>query len=374
MRQCTLFVVLLSFLPALLAQDTPPPAKAVDPAQLARLIEQLDADGFEAREAATTELLKIGEPARKTIEQAVAETKSAEVKTRGAFVLKNLHLEQLKRNALKLDAIYLKAQEVCNGKAEPKDLDPFVDRLLEVLKAHDPGAAKAMPVKFSECKPVMGRPRIDAKTLWINEPTVAHLQGSAAVMDLGGHVGFARNSIVVAWGPMYIAHADDSIVIAGGDVHVSHAHNCIVLSGGVVDISHSTNCTLGAAEFLQPGHLNGNCLLVNSVTPEVRPLPGRPGEVVKATIPGLILREKPWAENVLKDKLTPTFMSQEFLLFQTPGQPGEFVARVGSELLDPFGKPLAGLEGWKLSLTNEYFAALEKGEQRSFVRMKREGR
>lgn len=302
----------------------------------------------------------------------MAETKSAEVKTRGAFLLKNLHIEELKRSALKLDTIYLKAQEVCTGKAGPKDLDPLVDRLLEILKAADPAAAKPLPVRISDCKPGGRRPGIDPQTLWVNEANVAHLQGSAVVLDLGGSVGFARKSIVVAWGPVYIAHADDSIVIAGGDVHVSHARNCIVLSGGVLDISHTTDCTLGAAEFLQPGHLNGKCILVDSKTPEIRPFAGRPVEVLKTAVPGLILREKPLAENPLKDKLTPTFLSQEFAIFRVPGQPGEFVVRAGSDLLDPFGKPLLGLEGWKLSLTNHYFAGLEKGEQRSFVRMKRE--
>lgn len=69
MRQCIALCALFVSLSAVLAQETPP-AKTVDPAQLARLIEQLDADGFEARETATAELLKIGEPARKAIEKA----------------------------------------------------------------------------------------------------------------------------------------------------------------------------------------------------------------------------------------------------------------------------------------------------------------
>jgi hypothetical protein len=367
-----LFALLAALLCADLAvaQQTPaaPPA---DAAEIARLIKQLDADSFEDREAAAAALLKIGAPVRQPLEQVLAETNSAEVKTRGAFVLKNLELEELKRNALKLDAVYLKAQQVCTGKAEPKELDPLLERLLEILKAADPAAAKPLPVRLADCRPRAAGSGFDANTLWVNEASVSLLQGSAAVFDLGATVGFARNSIVVSAGPAYIAHADDSIIIAGGDVHVSHAHNCIVLSGGVLDISHTTNCTVGAAELLQPGHLNGPCVLVNSTTPALRPLPGR-SEVLKTTIAGLILREQPLPENVLKDKLTPTFLSGEFALFRVPGQPGEFVVRAGGELLDPFGKPLPGLAGWKLSLTNEYFAALEKGEQRSYVRLKRE--
>jgi hypothetical protein len=365
-------LALLSLSPTLLAQEAPPPAKPVDPAEIARLIEQLDADKFDDRDAASAALLKIGAPAKDAIEKALQTKKSAEVKVRGEHLLKQIRIQELQRNALKLDGLFQMARDVCDDKAKAEDLEPIVDRVLEAIKATDPAAARAPPVKISACKPGAPRGAALGQALIVDQPNTAHLRGSTAVLDAGGHISHANESIVIAWGLVDISHATNCIVIAGADVSIGHANNCLVLAGGALTISHTTNCTLGAAEGLQSSFFNENCYLVNTKLPGPARVVGKAGGVASLDVPAMVLREKPVMDQLLADKLTPTFMSEKFMVFQVPGQPGEFVARPGSELLDSFGKPAPGLDGWKMLLVTDRFAAFEKGKERTFVRWKRE--
>jgi hypothetical protein len=90
-------------------------------------------------------------------------------------------------------------------------------------------------------------------------------------------------------------------------------------------------------------------------------------------VPGLVLRDKPLMERQLDDKLQLTYLSNAFMLFRLPDQPGEYVVRAGNELLDPQGKPLAGLEGWQVQRLTPRFAILKSGEKRTFLRMPRPG-
>ena len=47
--------------------------------------------------------------------------------------------------------------------------------------------------------------------------------------------------------------------------------------------------------------------------------------------------------------------------------------RTGNELLDPLGKSLPGLEGWKVARLSARFALLKKGDERTYLRMPRPG-
>jgi hypothetical protein len=368
--RCVAILIFLFPLSLVRADEEQRPAKPVDPAELKRLIEQLDADTFDDREAAVTALVKLGDQAKEAIAKAVEATNSEEVKIRGAHILKQIRIQELQRNALKLDSVYQMARDVCDGKAKAEDLEPILDRILEVIAATDPAAARVPPVKISDCKPTVARGAVLGQALLVGQPNTAHLRGSTAVLDVGGHISHATDSIVIAWGVLDISHATNCIVIAGGDVSIAHAQKCTILAGGMISISHTTNCTLGSGELLEPGWLNERCVLVNSKVREGRRVPGRAGEVVSLEVAGLVLREKPVMEELLTEKLMPTFMSEKFMTYKVPGQPGEFVARPGTDLVDPFGKPVPGLEGWKLVLSAEAFAAFASDKQRTFVRFK----
>lgn len=369
MRALALLVVLIST-SALLADETNAQPKPVDPAEIARLVKQLDAEEFGDREAAGAALLKLGEAAKEAVKKAIESSESAEVRTRGAQLLKQFRIQELKRSAFKLDAVYQLARDVSDGKAKAEELEPLIDRILEVIAATDPAAAKTTPVKISACRPVALTEPSAGGELYLGQPIHPSALGSTVILDAGGRISQASNSLIIAWGVVDMVSASNSIIIAGSDVSINSARNTLILTGGNLTIATAFNSSLGAGEPLTQGSFSERCYLLNTKAPEARP-GARAGEAVELKVADLILREKPVMEELLAEKLTPTLMSFSLMLFKVPGQPGEFVARPGNELLDPFGKPIAGLEGWKTDLTAYRFATLSRDKQRTLVRFKR---
>jgi hypothetical protein len=355
---------------ALLADEIAAQPPPVEPAEIARLIKQLDADEFGDRQAAGEALLKIGEAAKEAVKKAIESSESAEVQTRGAQLLKQFRIQELQRSALKLDVVYQMARDVSNGKAKAEELEPLVDRILEVIAAADPAAAKKAPVRISACKPVALTEPPAGGELYLGQPLHPGALGSTVILDAGGHISQATNSVVIAWGVVDMVSASNSIIIAGSDVSINSARNCLILTGGNLTLASAVNSSLGAGESVTPASFSQRCYLLNTKTPEGPPV-ARAGEVVELNVPDLILREKPVMEQLLAEKVTPTAMNTAFMIFKVAGRPGEFVVRPGNELLDPFGKPIAGLEGWKADLIAYRFATFSRGKERTFVRFKR---
>jgi hypothetical protein len=97
---------------------------ALDEKRVARLIADLDADDFAAREKATDDLAKLGAPAGPALRKALEETRSAEARRR-----LELLLEKLKESALSPDRLrQLRAVEVLEHIGTPE-----ARRLLETL-------------------------------------------------------------------------------------------------------------------------------------------------------------------------------------------------------------------------------------------------
>jgi hypothetical protein len=368
MFRLSLFAVCLFTVP-LLADDRP---KAT-PEEIAKLIKQLDADEFDTREQATEALIKLGEPTEDALKKVAAETKSIEVKQRVERVLVSINRERLQRNALKLDTIYQLAREICDKKAKPEDLDPIIDKILEEIAT----AAKyefKPPVRVANCTLRPGGPGAEMNSLIIGgeeSPTI-FLRNSAAVFDVGGQCSSIQNSIVVAWGVVDVSSCTNSIIIAGADVNVSAARNSIILSGGRIDVNSCQKTVLGCSETLRATFPRENSIVVNT---KYEPMAGAAGvePVTVVEVPGLVLRDKPLMERVLDNKLQLTYLTNAFMLFRLPDQPGEYVVRTGNELLDPLGKPLPGLEDWKVARLSTRFAMLKKGDERTYLRMARPG-
>src|SRR5687768_6932947 len=125
LRIAALAAVALALAPGLLAQDQPPaPDKqptAAAAERIAELIAQLDADKSEAREAATAELRKIGQPAVAALEKTLADPPSIEVKFRAQAALDGIRLDVARSQALAIDDILAQATA-----AQEKDWDPQV--------------------------------------------------------------------------------------------------------------------------------------------------------------------------------------------------------------------------------------------------------
>jgi hypothetical protein len=368
MRTLALILALIST--ALLADESESPSNPSDAAEIARLVKQLDADAFGDREAAGAALMKIGEDAKAAVQKAIESSESAEVRKRGEQLLRQFRIQELRRTALRLDVVYQMARDVSDGKAKAEDLEPLVDRILEVIAAADPAAAKKSPLRISACKPVALTEPAAGGELYIGQPLHPGALRSTVILDAGGRISQATNSIVIAWGVLDMVSASNSIVIAGADVSINSARDCLILAGGNLTLASAFNSSLGAGEPLTQGSFSEHCYLLNTKAPEARP-GARAGEVVELKVADLILREKPVMEELLAEKLTPTVMRGDFMIFKVSGQPGEFVARPGNELLDPFGKPIAGLEGWKIDLIAPRFATFSRDKERTLVRFKR---
>jgi dipeptidyl aminopeptidase/acylaminoacyl peptidase len=109
-------------------KDSLRPVEPVDPKRIAKLIEDLDNDAFQARERASQELEQIADIARPSLQKAHAEPKSAEMRKRTETLLKFTlsSPEQLRR---------LRAVEVLGASA-----NPAAKQLLQELAKGAPGA------------------------------------------------------------------------------------------------------------------------------------------------------------------------------------------------------------------------------------------
>jgi hypothetical protein len=197
---------------------------------------------------------------------------------------------------------------------------------------------------------------------------VTSLRNSVAVFDVGGQCTSINNSIIVAWGVVDVSSCTNSIIIAGADVSVSSVRNSVILSGGRIDVNSCQKSVLGSGETLRATFPRDGTIVVNTKFE-----PGALDMAALVEVPGLVLRDKPLMERLLDDKMQVTYLSNAFMLFRLPGQPGEYVVRTGNELLDPLGKQLPGLEGWKVQRLSARFAMLKNEEERTFLRMPRPG-
>lgn len=365
MKPCLVLLPWLALSVAALAQEAPP---AATPEEIARLIKQLDADDFEARERATEALIKVGEQAEETLQQVAAEGKSTEVQQRAERALAAINRERLQRNALKLDSIYLLARAICEEQANPEDLDPMIDKILAEISAATKRGDLKPPVRVANCTATPGGVGIIKNALLIGDPErTLSLRDSVAIFDVGGQCTSVTNSVVIAWGVVDISSCTNAIIIAGSDVSISSARNSVVLAGGRIDVSSSQNSVLGSGETLAVNNFTRESIVVNTDF-DPAALPG--GALAsKVEVPGLVLRDKPLMQKLLDDKVEVTYLTNAFMLYRLPGQPGEHVVRTGSELLDPSGESLPGLEGWKAVCTTRRFALLKNGNERTFLRM-----
>jgi len=368
MKSFLAIVSWLALFAVVAAQDSEAPTKTT-PEDVARLIKQLDADDFSAREHATEALIKLSEQVEEAVQTTAAETRSIEVKQRAQRVLAAIERERLQRNALKLDTVYLLAQAICEERGEAADLDPIIDKILSEISQAKSGETLRVPIRAANCslRPAGGK---EANSLYVGDPTAVNaLRNSVAVLDFGGQYSTVSNSIVIAWGVVEVSSCTNSIIIAGADVSIGTCRNSVILAGGRIDVSSSCQkSVVGCGEVLQIASPREGCVVINRQF-DPPAIPAGIAALAEVDAPGLVLRDKPLMERLLDEKLQVTYLSNAFMLFRLPKQPGEYVVRSGNELLDPLGKPLPGLEGWQVVRTSPRFALLKKGDERKFVRM-----
>lgn len=343
------------------------------PERIAWLIKQLDADAFEEREQATAELGAIGEPAQAALEKAGRESKSAEVRTRAAGLLKALALARTRKNPLKLTDFFAEAKRASEGQPNAERLDALVARLIEILARESDRNDLRPPVLANDLNAGESKGLISNALLAQKCGRIAMAENSVVLFGTAGAVGNAKNCIVIAPLAIEVSVAENCIVLGGSTTQVNIARGSIVLSSGQLFGSVGDNSFLGAGGEVRVRGLR-KAMVIGARAVELPGVIG-PDDSTTLQVPALDLRQQLTFDDPLRDKLEITYLggssTSGFLLFKLPDGSGEYVARAGQEIRSPQGQPLAGLEGWKLSFCSGRIAVFEKGDEVSVMRLGR---
>jgi len=303
--------------------------------------------------------------------------------------------------ATMLDRIRVAAEsgDWANKGWRDRDLEEGLNGLLEQAMRATGRKGLELPVEFDLVRPaavdapVGGGGRLHNK-LWVSrEPTASagHAVRSIILADGNVRVSFATECVIIARGAVEVAHGQRNVILAGHYVHVSHDGNhgarprirppqlaperpepeqdadeepppgSIVLSGGSLDISHATDTICSAPQLVEIAHANG-VTVVNS--PNLRV--SHKNDLKEVQAEDLTLAP-PEAANPLANRLKVTqvvhndTVARRFAALDLGG--AEIVVRPGAEIRDGAGKPVPGLEGWKLTFVCEQFALFSNGRE-----------
>lgn len=349
------------------------------PETIKQWIQQLDAEAFADREAASEAILKIGRNARAPIEAALMQPDiSPELRIRGRDLLEKLKLQEIRENALQLSAILEQATLANRGKLDQAKLQAMLEQLVEVWSDVS-GEAKSLPVTFK-----------DVQAAAVGDP--ASRKNALVTLDCGYVISFEK-CIVLADTAVDIASAKDCIIIAGTSVSVSSPQNCIILagehiqvgggennlilSGGRLTASIARKAVIGAARHVSL-NIAENVVYLNSRVPDTGEAAlraeGRPERIPKEVQSEAIILELPERKNPLEGIITLNLVFSSrvspLVVFQRKGKQGEYVARVEQEIRSPDGPPIPELEGWRLIYCgNSSFAVFRKGEESAVLRI-----
>jgi hypothetical protein len=194
---------------------------------------------------------------------------------------------------------------------------------------------------------------------------IGFVDKSVILVDGNIKIGFAWDCIIVARGAVYIAHGDRNVVMAGHFIHVSHDGNhkegqmqgSLLMSGGVVNVSHAKGSVCSAPTMVRISHATG-VTFADATNVNAGFLHGG----ANRDIAGLKLRAAPQrAGNPLQGRLNVVQVAKgndsgvgAMAVCEDNGV--RFEIRPGEQIKDGAGKPIAGLEAWRLSFVGEEFA------------------
>jgi hypothetical protein len=364
-------------------------AKPTDPApaevrqRIERLLKELDADDFTTRENAEAALVKVGKPALLPLRKLLAGSPPLEVRTRATRALRAIKRAVARANPVRLDTLIGLAtgpdgETPGQARERAQRFDDEIERLLDVLADAKGTAARKPPVRMSGL-PVMA-PAETVKGGYVRvtgKNRMRTVQNSVVVFERGFPQTDEeplncqyRNCIVIAPVGATLTNVQNSIVLARYHVRVWQAEESVILSGfdGWFGLVRDSVC--GARDRLTHSHSppgSRDMLVVNSKI-DVSRLPN--GSCV-ARVDGLDLTLP--LDNSLDGVVVITFLDQwdSIALFRTRDGKGEYVARHGQSVLDPDGKPIAALDGWRLEYAShrDDIAVFEKDGRHAVLRI-----
>lgn len=346
--------------------------------RIAALVRNLDANEYAVREAASAELLKIGELAVPAIKAALADRPTVEVRARAERLIREIIVWGDIPHELSLPALSALLQEtfaakdpakVCRDGRLERQLDGWVRILTQVGGRH----GGRLPVSIAEVKFAESAQRGDEADAWRRSLLVVK----------GGRINRAFECVIIADGPILIDQADRCIVLARSVVSLNQCRNSVVVAGQVVDASDSTgniliagsqvlfdgaSDTIAAAETAIASGSNTGVILVNSRFDDE----SLPEGVRTAKLPELHFG----------DHRTKTALVDNIQLLETLWQ-GDRVARVrvagGKDQIIHCGETLMATGGdrtgkpdrWTLCFAKSDMALFSNGDNYAILRVKR---
>ncbi len=377
-----LFVLLLSSaIAAAAAQEAQEAEATTSSAEIAKLIQQLNAEDFKLREQATSELVEAGLSALAPLEAVLAEKESPpETKMRAEQVLKVLRLEVLRQNPIKLADVLKQARLVNQGKGDPEALTATLEQLVTLISA-DTKMEYKLPVGFKDLTelPVQGTLTSEAnRLLKLDTGRIISIKDSIILAETAVTVSSPQNCIIIAGVSASVTSPRNCLIIAGRNVDLSASSRNLnyVLSGGSISGTIVRDCVLGAAGDVTLSAPDNVTVINSTQDPDIREkLSTRVPNYVES--PGVQLK-LPVSENSLEDKIKITLAlttGEPIALFRRKDGDGEYVARANQDILFPDGKPMPELAGWKLVYCGvprggQPFAVFRKDEETAVVDIK----
>jgi hypothetical protein len=373
MRTAIVLLVFGWLTSAAMAQEAEPAPSA---AEIAKLVQQLDAEKFAEREAAREALVKIGQPARAAVEAATKDDKaSAELKLRAAEVLKKLEVEEIRAGAVSIAALVEQARLANRDKLDQAKLEAMLEKLAQVWSAVS-DTPQTLPIKFKDAGAIGDPDRTSARNavVKLKSGRVSFVEKSIILAETSVDISSARDSIIIAGISASVSSPRNCIIIAGYDLDASIAENSLMLCGGSLSGSIVKKSVLGAPQGATVS--SGESLIyLNSPDPlrAERFDEARPERASKRARSDAIVLEMPEPKNDLAELMTLTLAMtnrEPIVLFRRKDGDGEYVARANQELKFPDGKPIPELAGWKLIYCGgrRSYAVFEKGDQQVMLK------
>ena len=327
----------------------------VDAALLERLLGELDAEDFHVREQATRRLIELGAPARQRVEQLQANPPSPEVKSRVERILRQLQLADIRRNAVRLDAIFEQVRLANRDRLDRESLGAMLEQLIVVLQSATGNDHLQLPVQLSDLKIAPADTFVRDSLVIVRGDEgkrVRSVRNSIVLADVAVDISGCDNSIIIARAAAEVTFPKNSIVIGGFWLDSSSARDSILLSGHGANVTFPKNGIIAAGENVRTSSSTEEATFVNTQPPERTR--GAPKLVATE---GLILREAQ-PKNPLADKIVVTHAASGIVLFRRASGGGELVARLNQPVKHPDGEPVPELEGWQACYTAYYRHAL----------------
>jgi hypothetical protein len=354
--------------------DQPP---AADLERITTLIRDLDANEYAAREAASAELLKLGEPAVPAINAALRNSPSAEVRTRAERLVREIIVWGDSPHELSLPQILDQVKRATRAKDPAKvcadgKLEKLLDCWVRVLGQTSGQTGILSPVRIGDLKYAAYEQRGEDGGEWHDSLLIlrrGRLKSAARCVILADElveIDHAQDCIIVTRSAAKLDHCGNSVVIAGQLIQATGAYGSILVAGSVVDLSNASDSVVAAADEVTAQFVS-NVTAVNSrISRTVQQT-----EIRDVRLPELSFA-KPEAKNPLAERvhlIETLWEGDPVARVRTKGGTDQIV-KYGRAIVGPGGGPVPELRGWTLCFANRGVAIFTDGDDCAVLRAK----